>query len=215
VARTAAPATASANLGGTAGWAASSSSVTLQCLRRPDGEPVFFEAGSPAQSCLATWLARHGRDPSEHVPRLVALYREHEPRISLREGVAELLSDLLARAHQLALLSDGHLAAQQRKWAALAVAAPFSPVIFTDARGRDFWKPHPWSFELAEASSPNASERLYVADNPEKDFVTPNRRGWRTVGIRDPRNLRPRAEGQGDFKPNLWLDGLGCLLRLA
>ena len=46
-------------------------------------------------------------------------------------------------------------------------------------------KPHPFAFEQMSARlgvSPSAC--VYVADNPLKDFIAPNRLGWRTVQIK-------------------------------
>jgi hypothetical protein len=70
-------------------------------------------------------------------------------------------------------------------------------------------------FGSVEAASPGAAERIYVGDNPEMDFVTPNLRGWRTVGVRHPENLRPWVEGLGDGRPGVWVESLVEVLARA
>ena len=48
------------------------------------------------------------------------------------------------RAHgPLGLISDGYLVAQQKKLAALNIREAFQAVVFSDAFGRDSWKPSP------------------------------------------------------------------------
>ena len=98
---------------------------------------------------------------------------------------------------------------------ALALALPFQPVVFTDARGREYWKPHPWSFEVVMAASPRAGKYVYVADNTEKDFVAPNRLGWTTIRLRHPENLRPSRPAEGDAHPTFEVDRFEALLELA
>ncbi|WP_242343908.1 HAD family hydrolase [Anaeromyxobacter terrae] len=159
-------------------------------------------------------LAELGLDPG-WLPRLVQEYRTHDPVIALREGARDVLAALSRRGDRLALVSDGHLEPQRRKWRALRLDVPFHPVIFTDERGRDHWKPHPWSFESVMRSAPDAKAFVYVADNERKDFVAPNRLGWLTVQLRHPENLRPCLEVGGDARPTLEVDRFGALLEIA
>ncbi|BDG08528.1 HAD family hydrolase [Anaeromyxobacter paludicola] len=141
------------------------------------------------------WLEARGADPAAWLPRLVAAYRGHLPRLALRPGALEALQAVVARGDRLALLSDGWLESQRQKWRALALALPFAPVVFTDARGREFWKPHPWGFEQVMAAHPDADGFCYVADNPAKDFQAPLALGWRAVLLRHAENLHPAAAG--------------------
>ncbi len=116
---------------------------------------------------------------------LVKIYREHRPAIRPLEGMIELLGALRSRRVQLAILSDGFLPAQQYKLDALKLTGLMDAVIFTEALGRQFWKPSPTAFEriAAQLKVPHTS-CLYVGDNPAKDFVAPNALGWRTIQYR-------------------------------
>lgn len=128
-------------------------------------------------------LGPTGAVPS--VQDLVAVYRRHRPTIELFEDARWVLDRLQGKA--LGLISDGSLAAQRRKLDALGIAPRFRCVILTDAYGREFWKPHPRAFEAVAAQLGGATRQLvYVADNPEKDFLAPNRLGWMTIQVRRP-----------------------------
>ncbi len=118
------------------------------------------------------------------IKRLVDLYRTHRPSIRPRVGIEELLDRLTAAGCRLGILSDGYLPAQQLKLDAVGLAGRFEAVVFTEAMGREFWKPHPAGFRRIADTLAVAPERCtYVGDNPSKDFVAPNRLGWVTMQL--------------------------------
>jgi len=136
------------------------------------------------------------------VATLVAVYRTHasaygsvRPDIRLFPDADAALAHLAARGLRLGLVSDGPLASQQAKVAALGLAARMDAVILTDSWGRPFWKPHPRAFiELASRLAVAPADCVYVADNPEKDFQGPAAAGWRpSVWIRRPDGLYREA----------------------
>jgi putative hydrolase of the HAD superfamily len=156
-----------------------------------------------------------GADPG-WLPDVVRAYRDHEPVISPREGAREVLEALVRRGDRISLISDGHRETQRRKWRASGLSAhPFEPVVFTDERGRDHWKPHPWSFEAVMRAAPDVSAFVYVADNDEKDFLAPNRLGWVTVQLLHPDNLRPAGAAHGDARAQRQIVRLRSLLEIA
>ena len=119
----------------------------------------------------------------EQIAELVTVYREHAPTIRPADGVVELLADLRSKL-QLALLSDGFLPAQRLKLEALGLGETFQRIVFTEDLGRDAGKPSPAGFERIAEELALAPESLaYVADNPAKDFVAPNRLGWLTIQL--------------------------------
>jgi putative hydrolase of the HAD superfamily len=126
---------------------------------------------------------------------LVGQYRRHTPGIRpLPEAVATL-RDLRSVGAKLAMISDGPLASQSAKLAALGLADWFDEVIFTDQRGPEYWKPHPWAFEeVCSRLAAHPEESVYVGDNPHKDFIAPNRLGWDTVRLRRRGQLHLRVE---------------------
>ena len=141
------------------------------------------------------WLALHDLSNSI-VPALVRLYREHQPSLKLEAGVAALLTELRAQC-RLALLSDGYESVQRNKFAALGLQAYFDVVLFTDALGRDNWKPSLVPFRwMEEQLGLSGSALVYVADNPTKDFIAPRQLGWRTVRLRRPDGVYDHIEPQ-------------------
>ena len=159
-------------------------------------------------------LRERGLDESAWLPRLKALYRAHAPAPPLRHGAAELVAAIAGGGGRLALLSDGYADVQRAKWSALRLPAVFDPIIFTDERGREFWKPHPWGFQKVMQAHPGIHRFVYVADNPGKDFIAPNRLGWTTVLVRDERNLHPAAFEAGDSAPRVCADSLPDVAKL-
>ena len=126
-----------------------------------------------------------GQDP---VGRMVALYRAHRPAIALLPDVEPFLERFAE--HGFAAISDGPLASQSAKVEALGLRERLDLVLLTDAWGPAFWKPHPRAFAEAEHALGVPPERMvYIADNPAKDFLTPNARGWLTIGLERPGRL--------------------------
>lgn len=142
------------------------------------------------------------------VSALVGVYRRHEPEIHLAPDASACL-DALA-GEPLALISDGPWRTQAAKLRALGVADRFTPAILTGRLGDEFAKPHPRAFELL-TDRVAADERLYVADNPAKDFLAPRKLGWRTVRIRRPGGLYAALEPGPGAEPELEIDNLGLL----
>ncbi|HEX6570281.1 MAG TPA: glycosyltransferase [Acidimicrobiales bacterium] len=123
------------------------------------------------------------------VPRMVGVYRAHEPTIEMLDDARAWL-DSLAPHIAVAVVTDGPLASQQAKTDALLLTRWADLVVFTESLGPGRGKPHPAAFEHLEQELGISGERCaYVADNPAKDFVAPHRLGWRTVRVRRPGSL--------------------------
>lgn len=143
------------------------------------------------------------------VAELVDLYRVHRPTISLLEP--NVIETLAKAGVPLGLISDGLVDTQMRKVEALGLAARFDVVVLTGTWGREYWKPHPRAFEVMETRLGLAGERLaYVADNPAKDFIAPNQRGWTSIRVRIDGQLHYRAEpGHPHARPHMEVSALG------
>lgn len=119
------------------------------------------------------------------VRELVDAYRMHTPRIHLLPKINTLLYSLRNAGIRLGLVSDGNLASQRAKVEVLRLNSRLDLIVLTDAWGREYWKPHPRGFQyVEEVWGLGGPSLVYVGDNPAKDFVTPNRMGWRTVRLR-------------------------------
>lgn len=126
---------------------------------------------------------------------LVDAYRAHPPTIALEPGVEGVLDLLQQRGLRLAVLSDGPVASQAGKAAALGLDRWFDPILLTGSLGPDFAKPSVTGFEtIARAWGLSGPELAYVADNPAKDFAGPRRLAWLTVRVRHAGQLRSALE---------------------
>ena len=150
---------------------------------------------------LAARLPDH---TDEHLDGLRRAYRHNEPEISLFEDAHGAL-DRFAAAGPIGLITDGTLVMQQSKVRALALAPRFREIVYTDALGPDraYFKPHPRAYERMEEALGGPGDRfVYVGDNPSKDFVAPNARGWTTVWIDRPGRIHAAAKVAAGGEPH-------------
>lgn len=164
-------------------------------------------------------LEESGVEPETHatlIAEMVAAYRQHAPRIALHADADRALGRLHGR-YRLGIVSDGFLGTQQAKIDALRLEARVDHVVLTDRWGRDHWKPDPRGFvHLAAELRVAHAFCIYVADNPAKDFLAPNRLGWRTVQIRRTDGIYASLVAPSDGKPQATIKTLddldACLL---
>ena len=137
------------------------------------------------------------RAQPEHLAGLLEAYRNHEPELALFDDADWALAHFAAQA-KLGLITDGTHHVQAKKVAALGIAPHFQEIVYTHALGgRAFSKPHPRSYEMVEqALAAEGSRLVYVGDNPAKDFVVPNARGWTSVMVERPEARRIHAGAQ-------------------
>ena len=143
-----------------------------------------FEQGVRGRIFDEALVACGARAGGPLVSQLVDVYRTHTPAI---EALPDVSAWLAVRPADIAVavVTDGPLASQRAKAAALGLAAWADPIVFTEELGPGRGKPHPAAFARVEAATgvPGAA-CAYVADNPAKDFAGPRARGWRTVRVR-------------------------------
>ena len=170
-----------------------------------------FLAGESAKAFDAL-IAEFALDLARwQIVELVGIYRDHRPEIRLRGGVREALGRLRERC-KLALLSDGFLPAQQLKLDALGLQSAFEAVVFTEEMGRDCWKPSPAGFEaVREVLDVPHEACAYVGDNLAKDFVAPNRLGWRTVRLLCEGQIHAHKPAPPDGEPDVTVERVAAL----
>lgn len=140
------------------------------------------------------WLEAHGINPANWGPHMVQVYREHNPNIAPYPEVPELLQRLRLR-YRLGLVSDSYAEVQKRKLAALGLNSCFDALVFSDEWGREAWKPDSRPFEIVlERLGVTGPEAVYVADNPNKDFLGARQVGMWTVRVRRPDGLYSHLE---------------------
>lgn len=135
-----------------------------------------------------------------HIAEIREAYRDHAPEIELFDDGRWALEHFGARG-TLGLITDGNAAVQARKIEALAIAHHFDEIVLTGGLGapREFHKPHPRSYEIIEQRIGHPGDHyVYIGDNPAKDFITPNARGWTSVQVMRERTIHDQhavAEG--------------------
>lgn len=135
-------------------------------------------------------------------------YRSHFPSIELYEDSAQLLSFFVENKAKIAMITDGRSSSQRQKLKALRIEHLFNPILISEETG--FVKPNSESYIAIESQYPN-HQYLYFGDNPKKDFVTPNKLGWMTYGLKNRgNNVHPQLHKSRHsiYMPQLWLNNL-------
>ncbi|MDR3669554.1 MAG: HAD family hydrolase [Holophaga sp.] len=129
-------------------------------------------------------LHRLGAWEPRLVGELVERYHQHRPPAQLYPGALPTLSQLREAGFRLFLVTDGHLATQRHKVAALGLGPWFDQLVFTGGLPEHQRKPSPFPFQLACARLGVAPGRCtYVGDNAACDFQGPRRLGMFTIGV--------------------------------
>ncbi len=123
-------------------------------------------------------------DDPQVIAELVGMYRCHRPDLQLDASIDEMLGEL-RKKFKLGLITDGFLPAQRLKTEALELPKHMDHIIYTEELGREFWKPNIKAFEkISNALGCFADECVYVANNPSKDFLAPNKLDWMTIQVK-------------------------------
>lgn len=119
--------------------------------------------------------------PETLIPQLVQVFVQHRPQIGLFHGVRDMLM-LLRGKHTLGILTDGRLDVQRAKIKALGLEPLVDAILYSDVLGLS--KPagelYAWFEDHFQQPGPKLA---YIGDNPAKDFIGANRRGWLTIRV--------------------------------
>ena len=119
------------------------------------------------------------------VPSMLAIYRNHQPNISLDEDTRSTLEQLKSRGIILGIISDGRRTQQMNKVMALGLNRFVDDENIIINEDRERMKPDERSFrQFMDKYGPDA-EFFYVGDNTDKDFIAPNKLGWTSVCLID------------------------------
>lgn len=152
--------------------------------------------------------------PNYSIEQLLKWYRNHIPDISISASTLECLDYLKKAGVILGLITDGRSITQRNKIKALGlyqyvndkyivISGEFGTPKPTEANYSYFIKLHPdYNF-------------IYVGDNPQKDFITPNTLGWLTVGLRNNgHNIHKQSYIAPEYEPKIWIDNLSEIKEL-
>lgn len=113
---------------------------------------------------------------------LIGMYRNHNPEISLFPGVLNIFKTIKAKNGKLAIITDGREKTQTAKIEALGITSFLDKIIISETLGTE--KPHVANYKAIENEFSDM-QYFYIADNIKKDFITPNKLGWKTIGLID------------------------------
>lgn len=140
------------------------------------------------------------------VPDLVAVYRDHTPRIELCPDARRYLD---RHGRRFALITDGPERTQRAKIEALRLGRWFDRIVPTGQWIAGYGKPHPRAFEMIATDA--GGPCVYIADNAAKDFLAPNTLGWLTVQILRPDRVHDGAPPTPDHAAQIVIDSLDQL----
>ena len=150
--------------------------------------------------------------PAYTVERLLKIYREHYPSISLSNEEWNVLLKLKTEAIT-GLITDGRSLTQRNKIKALGLENYFDKIIISEEIG--YSKPDIRLFN--EFKKYGVSQYYYVANDTRKDFVTPNRIGWITICLLDVnnRNIQKQDFSLSEYYlPQIKIKTLNALLNI-
>ncbi len=171
----------------------------------------LLDEGHMRQLFVKVLKDRLPHSADQHLEAFIDVYRYHEPAIGLYPDSVWALEHFGSKG-PLGLITDGQHEVQSSKVRALDIGHRFEHIVYTGALGgRAFSKPHPLSYEQMEEKLGGAGDGrrfVYVGDNPAKDFVTPNARGWISVQIVRPYRIHARAEASQGGHPQHMIETL-------
>lgn len=118
----------------------------------------------------------------------LSIYRNHIPDIRLSREVEQALDFLKGEGHTLAIITDGRSVTQRHKIEALGLErfVDADHILISEEIGAEKLSGVP--FRMLERLHPDEKCRIYVGDNPAKDFAAANKSGWHTVCLLDSGN---------------------------
>lgn len=110
------------------------------------------------------------------------MYRNHFPTIQLYNDAKVFLEKLLSQGTEMSLITDGRSITQRNKLRALGIETFFKNIVISEEVNSD--KPSEYNFRMV-MDNKIAENYIYIADNPKKDFITPNKLGWTSICLLD------------------------------
>ena len=110
------------------------------------------------------------------------MYRNHFPTIQLYNDAKVFLEKLLSQGIEMSLITDGRSITQRNKLRALGIESFFKNIVISEEVNSE--KPSEYNFRMVMYNK-IAENYIYIADNPKKDFITPNKLGWTSICLLD------------------------------
>lgn len=109
-------------------------------------------------------------------------YWFHTPNLKLSTEARNCITKLKKQVHSLTIITDGRSRTQKNKLVALSIFNDFEMVVISEEIGTE--KPCLINFQIIMDKFPY-KEYIYIGDNINKDFISPNKLGWETICLLD------------------------------
>lgn len=131
--------------------------------------------------------------------KCLRVYREQSLPLDLYPGVRGMLAALRERGYRLGIITDGRPNGQRNKIQSLGLPELVDEIIITDELGGpQFRKPNDIAFRIMQGRMDVPySSMVYVGDNPQKDFVAPDKLGMQSVYFRNMDGLYSKEKELG------------------
>jgi putative hydrolase of the HAD superfamily len=116
------------------------------------------------------------------IQMVLDIYRYHLPSIELYKDSKVFLDKLISHGCEMSLITDGRSITQRNKLKALGIEFYFKNIVISEEVNSE--KPSEYNFNLV-MNNKCRENYIYIADNPQKDFITPNKLGWTTICLLD------------------------------
>lgn len=150
---------------------------------------------------------------SLEIPRLVSIYRNHQPQIELYEDAKQILSLLKVRNKKIGMITDGNSVMQWRKIESLGIRSLCQCIIVTGDLGESFWKPSEIPYKsVVDCLNLSYEQCVYIGDNPNKDFITARKLGMHTVRIIRPSGDHMKTRLSNEYEADRTISSLNELI---
>jgi len=143
----------------------------------------------------------------DSVRKCLSVYRRHKPDIQLYHVADNCLNNF--RQFPKYIVTDGNKLVQHNKVLAMGLYDRVDFVYITHRYGLEHAKPSPYCFcKICQRENVSADEVVYIADNPNKDFVGIKPFGFKTIRVlQGPyKNLMKPPEFEADYNINTLAD---------
>ena len=127
-------------------------------------------------------LIINGSNKQITLQTVLDIYRNHFPTIQLYKDAKVFLEKLLSQGIEMSLITDGRSITQRNKLRALGIESFFKNIVISEEVNSE--KPSEYNFRMVMYNK-IAENFIYIADNPKKDFITPNKLGWTSICLLD------------------------------
>ena len=146
-------------------------------------------------------LAEYGIYSEKKVKKCLSVYRSHNPEIKLYEEADVCLDRFCSLP--IYIVTDGNKIVQHNKLEALNLNARVKYSYITHRFGVKNAKPSPYCFfKICEKEKVSPGEIVYIADNPNKDFVGIKPFGFKTARVLTGqyKNIEKPIEFEAEFR---------------